>query len=152
MLDVERERYNEGNLARRWERRIHDMPAPKPRLRRRRLSGFARTVYWIGGMWLAALVVTLGGVHVMQMAYQVDSLNAQYSSLVNRQESLAMEISSLTTPQVLEREAAKYHVTLHTPKVLAIAVQAKKSPNGAKRGSGGIGRMFNTIKSALVGR
>lgn len=152
MLDVKRESYSEGTLARTWQERIRETPiaVPTVRRRRRRLSNAARTVYWIGGMWLLALVVTFAAVHVMQMAYQVDTLESQYSTLINQQQTMGVKISELTTPYALQQDASRLHVVLHAPMIAR--VQPQRFASQAKAPAGIIGQVFRAVHNALVGR
>jgi len=151
MLDVKQESYREGTLGRHWEQGLQQSPelAPRIRRRRRRWSQSARTVYWIAGMWTLALVVTLGAVHVVRMAYQVDALEARYTTLIDQQQTLGVKISELTTPYALQQDALKLHVALHAP--LASA-PSRKLPATRRSPSGFVAKLFREVQGALVGR
>lgn len=152
MIDAERELSNEGTLARTWQERLREMPnyPPLSKRRRRRLRQTARTVYWISGMWLAGLIVTFAGVHVMQMAYQVDRLEQTYSSLITQQQSMGLRLSQKTTPYVLNHDARRFHVVLHQP----LVVRARTVVTDKTRA--GVGNVlslwFSRVRRALTGK
>ncbi len=153
MIDAERELYNEGTLARTWQERLREMPIYQPsstKRRRRHLRPTARTVYGIGGMWLAGLIVTFAAVHVMQMAYQVDHLEQTYSSLITQQQSMGLALSQKTTPYVLSRDARRFHVVLHQP--LVVHTRSVVSDT-SRRGVGNVLSLwFSQVRRALTGK
>jgi hypothetical protein len=105
-------------------------------------------------MWVLALVVTFSAVHVMEMAYQVDNMQAQYTSLIDQQQTMGAEVSSLTTPYALERDAARFHVVLRAPLNPRPAVSNIRRHQSISRSGplGLIGRIFSGAQRALVGK
>lgn len=104
---------DEGNLARTWERRLKPREVSRPR---RRWAPWARTVMWLGLLWVACVVATWLAIEVVLTGYRVDALNRQYTSLVRQNQTLKVKVAEMTSAAALQRDAAKYKVRLVVPK------------------------------------
>lgn len=155
MLDYEAPLYDEGSLARRWEERIRVQPdvfEPRRARRSRRLRPIAGTVYWLGLLWFAALIATFAAVHGMQMSYQVDGLQTQYTGLVRQEEGLKAEVAALSSPATLERDARRLKVTMHAPKTVPLVVSRRGQRAPAPGYVAIVTRAFRSLRQALTGR
>ncbi|POB09351.1 hypothetical protein [Sulfobacillus sp. hq2] len=105
--------YNEGNLARQWEKKLRPRKQPKPKVQRK---PWVRTVLWISALWGAGMIASILAIHVMVMGYQVDRLESQYTQLHRQQQVLSLTVTDLTSPRALAADASRLHLTMVVPK------------------------------------
>ncbi len=114
MIDHEPQNgFNEGNLARIWEKKLRYKEKIVPRRKR---NPWAGTILWIGGLWGAAMAASVLAIHVMVMGYQVDQLQARYTHLQREQQVLSATVASLSSSKVLNQDASKMHLTMVSPR------------------------------------
>ncbi len=134
MIDHEPQNsFNEGNLARTWEKKLRYKERVKPQHKR---APWVRTVLWIGSLWTAAMAASLLAVHVMVMGYKVDQLQSRYTHLQREQQLLAARVASLSSPIALNHEASKMNLTIVSPQKAGNSSPTKSSSQAAiSRGS-----------------
>jgi hypothetical protein len=118
------------------------------------MTPVAQTVYWLGAMWVLGLVVTVAAVYVMQIGYRVDSLQNQYTSLMRQNQAMAVTVSQLTSPSMLQRDAARLHVRLEAPMLSSASPGSATAKSTAGHGSlmQAVYHVFQSLRRALVGR
>ncbi len=114
MIDHEpQSSFNEGNLARTWEKKLRYKEKVNSGHKRR---PWVRTILWIGSLWGAAMAASILAIHVMVMGYQVDQLQSRYTHLQREQQLLSANVASLSSPVALNRQASKMNLTMVTPR------------------------------------
>lgn len=108
--------YNEGSLARNWERRLKPSRPYTPRTKRIwRWKSRASTYGWIVGLWVVGLAATFMAIQVVSMGYRVDALQTRYTNELRQQEALRSQLVGLTTPTALTQQAKTLHVAVTVP-------------------------------------
>ncbi len=125
MIDRDpRNQYNEGNLARTWEKKLRPKIQPSPK---RRPKLWTKTVLWISALWGAGMMASILAIHVMVMGYQVDQLQTQYTQLHRQQQVLSLTVTTLSSPRALAADASRMHLTMVTPQTAGPAVRSNVS-------------------------